>query len=61
LSRVLGAPAEIASRGKKRVVVIFDEMQRILEYESDTVERQLRSIIQRHEQYRTFFWAVEST
>jgi len=43
------------------VVVIFDEMQRILEYESDTVERQLRSIIQRHEQYRTFFWAVEST
>ena len=49
LEQVLGAPAEIASRGKKRVVVIFDEMQRILEYESDTVERQLRSIIQRHE------------
>ena len=29
--------------------MIFDEIQRILEYESDAVERQLRSIIQRHE------------
>lgn len=49
LEQVLAAPAEIAARGKKRVVIVFDEIQRILEYESDKVERQLRSIIQRHE------------
>lgn len=48
LDQVLAAPAEIAARGKKRVVIVFDEIQRILEYESDKVERQLRSIIQRH-------------
>jgi uncharacterized protein len=45
---VLAAPAEIAARGKKKVVIVFDEIQRILEYESDKVERQLRSITQRH-------------
>lgn len=49
LELVLAAPAEIAARGKKRVVIVFDEIQRILEYEDDTVERQLRSIFQRHE------------
>ena len=48
LEQVLAAPAEIAARGKKKVVIVFDEIQRILEYESDKVERQLRSIIQRH-------------
>ena len=49
LEQVLSAPAQIAARGKRRVVVVFDEIQRILEYESDKVERQLRSIVQRHE------------
>ena len=48
LEQALAAPAEIAARGKKKVVIVFDEIQRILEYESDKVERQLRSIIQRH-------------
>lgn len=48
LEQVLAAPAEIAARGKKKVVIVFDEIQRILEYESDKVERQLRSIIQRY-------------
>ena len=46
LEQVLAAPAQIAARGKRRVVVVFDEIQRILEYESDKVERQLRSIVQ---------------
>ncbi len=49
LEQVLAAPGEIAARGKKKVVVVFDEIQRILEYDDDEVERQLRSIIQRHE------------
>ena len=48
LEQVLAAPAEIAARGKEKMVIVFDEIQRILEYESDKVERQLRSIIQRH-------------
>ena len=46
LEEVLEAPARIASEGKRRVVIVFDEFQRILEYEDDRVERQLRSIIQ---------------
>ena len=49
LEQVLAAPAEIAARGKKKVVIVFDEIQRILEYEGDKVERQLRSIVQRHQ------------
>lgn len=46
LEEVLGAPAAIAARGQRKVVVVFDEIQRILEYESDLTERKLRSVIQ---------------
>jgi len=46
LDEVLEAPRKIAAQGKWRVVVVFDEFQQILEYGSDKVERQLRSIIQ---------------
>ena len=46
LDEVLEAPQKIAAQGKRRVVVVFDEFQQILEYGSDKVERQLRSIIQ---------------
>jgi hypothetical protein len=46
LDEVLEAPGKIATQGKRRVVVVFDEFQQILEYGSDKVERQLRSIIQ---------------
>jgi hypothetical protein len=49
IEEVLMAPTKIAAHGKKRVVVVFDEVQRILEYEDDRVERRLRSIIQRQE------------
>ena len=46
LDEVLAAPGKIAIQGKWKVVVVFDEFQQILEYGSDRVERQLRSIIQ---------------
>ena len=48
LEEALEAPAKIAAKGKRRVVVVFDEFQQILEYGSDMVERKLRSIIQNH-------------
>ena len=46
LEEVLSAPEKIARRGKRQVAIVFDEVQQILEYGSDMVERQLRSIIQ---------------
>jgi hypothetical protein len=49
LEEVLQAPMKIATQGRKRVAVVFDEVQRILEYGDDRVERRLRSIIQKQE------------
>ena len=49
LEEVLSAPARVASRRNRRVVVVFDEFQRILEYPNDLVERTLRSLIQDQE------------
>ncbi|MCU0872786.1 MAG: ATP-binding protein [Pirellulaceae bacterium] len=46
LEEVLQAPAALAARQHRRVAVVFDEVQRILDYESDLVERKLRSVIQ---------------
>jgi hypothetical protein len=46
LEEVLETPARIAN--KKNAMVVFDEFQRILEYQSDLVERKLRSVIQKH-------------
>lgn len=46
LEEVLAMPAKAAQKEGKRIVVVFDEFQQILEYESDTVERLLRSTIQ---------------
>jgi uncharacterized protein len=48
IEEVLAAPARIAERGKRKVVIVFDEVQQVLEYESDMVERRLRSVIQKH-------------
>src|SRR5580658_3272321 len=48
IEEVLAAPARIAARGKRKVVIVFDEFQQVLEYESDMVERRLRSVIQKH-------------
>jgi hypothetical protein len=46
LEDVLSAPARIAEKRRKRVVVVFDEFQQILQYGDDRVERTLRSVIQ---------------
>lgn len=46
LRSILATPAIIAKKRKRRVVVVFDEFQRVLEYGSDLVERTLRSVIQ---------------
>ena len=49
LEKVLSVPAKVAARQGKRVVVVFDECQRVMEYGDDLVERKLRSTIQHHE------------
>ncbi len=46
LDEVLAAPERIARRRRCRAIVVFDEFQRILEYENDLAERTLRSVIQ---------------
>jgi hypothetical protein len=46
LGAVLEAPAKIAAQGKRKVAVVLDECQRMLEYGNDAVERRLRSVIQ---------------
>ena len=46
LDEALATPQKISKKGKKQVVIVFDEFQRILEYGNDSVERKLRSIIQ---------------
>lgn len=46
LEEVLETPARIGKKGNKTIVIVFDEFQRILEYQKDLVERKLRSVIQ---------------
>lgn len=46
LEEVLAAPARAAQDRGLRLVVVFDEFQRVFEYESDLVERTLRSAVQ---------------
>src|SRR5437762_4591364 len=55
LEDVLQTPARIAKKEKKTIVVVFDEFQQILEYQSDLVERKLRSVIQGHPQVAYIF------
>lgn len=55
LEEVLQVPKELARGGRKRVVVVFDEFQQVLEYRSDVVERKLRSVIQTHEEIAYIF------
>lgn len=49
LEDALDAPARLAEKRGKRVVVIYDEVQRLAEYGDDTAERLLRSRTQAHE------------
>jgi uncharacterized protein len=55
LEEVLAAPSKIAAQGKRKVAIVFDEIQQMLEYESDTVERRLRSIIQKQQDVAYIF------
>ena len=49
LEDALDAPARLAATRGKRVVVVYDEVQRLAEYGDDTAERLLRSRTQAHE------------
>jgi uncharacterized protein len=55
LLEVLKAPAEIAKNRKRKVVLVLDEFQRILEYGTDNAERTLRSAIQDQENVSYIF------
>lgn len=55
IEEVLAAPAKIAERGKRKVVIVFDEVQQVMEYKSDLVERRLRSVIQKHKDVSYLF------
>jgi uncharacterized protein len=55
LDEVLEAPATLAKATGRRVAVIFDECQRLLDYEDDLVERKLRSFIQHHDEVAYLF------
>lgn len=49
LEDALDAPARLAASREKRVVVVYDEVQRLAEYGDDAAERLLRSRTQAHE------------
>ena len=46
LEEVLRVPGVIAKKRSRRVAIVFDEFQRVLEYGSDAAERMIRSAIQ---------------
>ncbi len=46
LDELLNAPEKIAQRTNKKLLIVFDEFQQLFEYESDVIERSLRSILQ---------------
>ena len=55
IDEVLAAPVKIATQRQKKVVMVFDEFQQILSYDSDMVERRLRSSIQNHKDVAYIF------
>ncbi len=55
LEDVLEAPARLAEKHNRRVVVVYDEVQRLAEYGDDTTERMLRSHVQLHQGIAYFF------
>lgn len=54
LEDVLEAPAKLAQKHSRRVVVVYDEIQQIMDYGDDTVERTLRSHMQMHQRIAYF-------
>jgi len=55
LDEVLEAPAKIAAKHDRNVVIVFDEFQQVLEYGNDRVEKKLRSVIQNHRKVAYLF------
>ncbi|HUF11391.1 MAG TPA: hypothetical protein VMO47_18865, partial [Rhodothermales bacterium] len=55
LREALEAAQSIASKRNRKVVVVLDEFQRVAEYDDDTVERTLRSVIQSHKDVAYLF------
>ncbi len=55
LEEALDAPHRLAQKSGRRVVVVYDEIQRIAEYGDDLVERVLRSRVQMHGDVSYFF------
>lgn len=49
LDNVLEVPMAAAEASKKKVVIVLDEFQQVLYYHSDSVERRLRSAIQKQD------------
>lgn len=52
---ILEVPQTAAIKFKTKVVVVLDEFQQVLSYESDTAERRLRSAIQKQDQVSYIF------
>lgn len=55
IEEVLDAPARLARKRDRQVIVVYDEIQRIAEYGDDLVERMLRSHVQTHTGIAYFF------
>lgn len=60
LTEALEALGKVAAVADQRVVIVFDEFQRIAEYGDDQVERRLRSVVQQQRMSRIFFWGAGS-
>ncbi|MBA3856710.1 MAG: hypothetical protein C0507_07335 [Cyanobacteria bacterium PR.3.49] len=52
---ILEVPQNAALKFKKKVVVVLDEFQQVLSYDSDTAERRLRSAIQKQNEVAYIF------
>lgn len=55
IEEILEVPPKISEKRKCKVVIVFDEFQQILEYDSDYIERRLRSSIQNHKNVSYIF------
>lgn len=55
LEEVLAAPRKLAREDGRRILVVFDEFQQIVEYDEGQVERKLRSAIQHHDEVAYLF------
>ena len=49
IQEILNVPGKLSQKMNRKVVVVFDEFRRLIEYENDLVERTLRSVVQTEE------------